>query len=208
MANQFDIFQIKTEINTVIRNQAMLNVQHYRLSGTGTSIPTDKLAPSLAEGFENWVLGDWRNLCTVATEILSVEIVNLADPSDFFIGLNGALPHPITGLRAGETLPLPNTLTFRLERSAIGKRSGFKRYSGISEDDVVGAAIAPGFVANVNAMNVALARIIPGPGYAEDYSPVIATRPIILGFNPVVEPFYTVTFAGIGTQVSRKVAFT
>lgn len=202
-----DVLECKVFANTLARQQNMLNVYYYRVLDMGGVPGVDQASEDFAQIFEDVVIAAWRDIVSVSIETTGIEVQFLNDITDYHAGLVGALPKPIVGTRAGsETMPLANTWTFRLNRANPPLRSGFKRYSGMVEGDIQGPAAAPGIFANLAAMSAALEQdLIDFPG--RTYTPVIAKRPIVLGANPTNSLPGSVSFAGVGSQVSRKQSF-
>ena len=202
-----DIYQVKQFSNTLGQVQEMLNVWYYRLANLGTGGSSDEYAEDLGQTLEDDVLVFWRDLVTTSIETTRLELLNLGNLSDFAEGLFGGLSHPLVGTRTPETMPLQVTLTFRLVRPRPGTRNGYKRVSGMAEGDINGSNITVGFQTQVDAFADELDQDLTSDNFGAVFEPVIAQRPILYGFNPFFQYPSGANFAGVGTQVSRKVPF-
>ncbi len=193
-----DIYQLV--YNQDLASQLVVNVFHYlQTAPVAGGLPSE----DLADGFEAAQAAAYETVLASAWNGLGTETVNIADPFDF----DDRLYSPaLVGVRVGQFIASSICWSFRYNRIAPGTRSGWKRLSGLSEDDVQGQTPDAGVVAALDAAAVVLAAdVVSGGG---TFVPVVVKRPIILGVNPTV--FYTPTgvdFRGVGTQVSRKKPF-
>lgn len=180
--------------------QSIKNVFHYLVTG---EVGGPSTSIELRQDFQTDVLPDI--LDTLATDYHAVRLTttNIGTPADFD---DFTISPSEDGTRPGENVTATACWSFRLNRIFPGQRSGWKRFSGISETDVYGATAQAGVIAALTACAAALATAILGTN--AEYSPVVVSRPIVLGITPVnYYIFISAAYAGVGTQVSRKRPF-
>lgn len=193
-----DIYQI-TFFQRLL-TQEMVNVFHYlQTVPNAAGIPAVDLALgfslAIAEKYEDVLSGSWRGVGT--------QTVNISDLSDFD---ERTYVVELAGNRAGESLAPALCWSMRYNRATPGQRAGAKRVSGLSETDVNVQTPTAAMVTLLDAFGAFLSStIIFDSG---EWEPAVVKRPITLGF-PVLGFYLTpsVTFAGVGTQVSRKAPF-
>ena len=178
------------------------NVFWYRLENWGGFSPGSPVANDLALNFQPNVGAALRDVMVVGSTIDRTEIVDYGDPTDFDVCI-AACGWPLVGTRVGQPLPAYVCLSYRFDRPFPGQRSGWKRFSALSESDIAGDKIDAGLQAAVDALEAEIAQILIGPGGAI-FQPVVPTGVKLLGTNPTVWESVGVTFAGVGSQVSRK----
>lgn len=193
-----DVYQLVLEGD--LGAQSIKNVFHYLVTGESGGPAT---SIELRQDFQTDTLPEI--LDTVATDYHAVRITttNIGTPSDFD---DFTISPSEDGTRTGENITATACWSFRLNRVFPGQRSGWKRFSGVSETDVYGATAQAGVLAALSACAAALAAAIVGTN--AEYSPVVVSRPIVLGVTPTVYYIFTsAAYAGLGTQVSRKRPF-
>ncbi len=183
--------------------QECLNIFTYRQ--TGVAIPGLSDAAGLFEAFDDAVLAEWIFMVNTSITIPTMEVFQIADPSDNHI----ATPTNNTGTRAiGDNLRAPSWIAagFKSNRVGTGSRSSFKRFAGLGEVDIDDNTISPAFVAlgPVQNMKVEMATEIAAAG-GSTYLPVQLKSGWVLGFPPV-ENFVITSWVDptLPSQVSTK----
>jgi hypothetical protein len=176
-----------------------LNVFNYVVSSTSGGPDS---ASELATLFNNNVQAAIAAVAIDAQSYNRIEVFQWADPLNFDVIPVGGLAED-KGLRAiGDGMTNIVAWSFTLVRVAPGQRSGSKRIPGVAEDDLNGYVPTGAIELLLDALAVEMAATLAG-GNAF-YRPFVAKRPLLLGFTPTGYVPSTVTFAGVGSQVSRK----
>jgi len=192
-----DIVQIK--LTTTVLGKDVFNIFHY-IQGAGGTIPGD-LAEVVNAAF--WASIDTQLLACLhpSVTVKSSELVYLT-----FLSAWNILPIGEEGTWNDVTeqgaAPRQVTIGFRYQRTAVGQRNGYKRFSGGSidalEDGVWGAAMA------VTAGDLADALEDGFTAGTTPFYPYVAKRPITLGVNPPGYVSDAVSFYQGSSQNSRK----
>jgi hypothetical protein len=187
-------------LHQAVQGEGIESVFHYLQVGGG---PGSENATNLDVTFVANVLPLIQDVLAGAWSANGSSVVNLGTPSDF---AEITYTPNYNGTRMGDVVSPVVTWSFRLNRIQPGQRSGWKRFSGISEDDVSGFTPDPGVSAALGALSAILPVVLAAA--EETWRLVVVKRPIILGTNPPV--YYIVPaadFRGVGSQVSRKLPF-
>lgn len=197
-----DLFQLKLFASNITTPVEQVNVFWYRLLTFGSVTIGDPVSRELALRFNTYIVSVLNDIVSDDQQYLRTEIVNYGDVTDFDICV-GDCNYPSFGAIGGEQLPAQVCWTFRYTRPFPGARSGFKRFSGISElsqaDNIpTGAAIV-----FLDLLADRLGEVLVTP-LGVQFIPVIARTPKVLGQNPLYYEVPGVVYAGIGSQNSRK----
>lgn len=192
-----DVYQLK--LFQTYLNVDMLNVWYYILESQGTG---SNLATVLAAQFDQDVIPEFSGIQVNAVSYLQLEVVNLRELTEFSASPGSTLVNS-GGQRSGAPLPAFFTASFRYQRSAVGQRYGYKRVSGIQEQDVEGNVVEPSRVGAFNDVAAAFAAELDD-GLGNIWAPYVAKRPITLGVNPTGYVCKGVVFNGWSTQSTRK----
>lgn len=188
-------------LDATLSAQQVLNVFHYQV---GAEAGGPSSATELSDEFQASVLPEIADTLSAHWDATRLTITNIGTPADF---VDLALSPPVEGTRTGENINSVVTWSFRLNRVNPGQRVGWKRFSGLSETDVFGSTAQSGVLAALTACAAALGLSLVGSNAS--YLPSVVSRPIILGITPTaLYNFGSASFAGVGSQVSRKKPFT
>ena len=180
--------------------QLLKNVFHYLVSGE-TGGPSTAI--ELRQDFHTDVLPAILDTVAEDYHATRITVTNIGTPADFN---DFSISPSDDGTRLGQGIAGTICWSFRLNRVFPGQRSGWKRFSGISESDVFGATADAGVLTALSDCADALALAIDATN--AEYSPAVVSRPIVLGVTPLVYYIFTsAAYAGVGTQVSRKRPF-
>lgn len=195
--NQGDLIQCID--NQVYLGQQILNVYYYRI--IPLSVLTGNYLQTFNEAFEEAVLQPVRAIQMTYLEHVSREWKNLTNGVDLFV--DGTV---LNGTRSGDTdkqEPSFVSAGFILRRESLVTRNGYKRFAGLSSDDINGNSWV-GSSTPITNIELALAydlnvSIIP------TLEPIIVKRPIV---PPVASYEYSsigsASFRSVGTQNTRK----
>lgn len=178
-----------------------INVFHYGVvSGGGAEAITLEAA---ATAFATSVVSPLTLLLTEEATFSAVRARMFYDPVLEHIENIGE-----QGTSESDTLPPFCTLGFIYRRSNLLTRNGYKRFSGIPEEQQSSGHVSPAYAATCATFAAALADDLLGV-VGEDiviFTPVIVSK--VSGGAAIVPPanypISTVQFQGIGTQNSRK----
>lgn len=138
-------------------------------------------------------------LVSVQYTVEQVDVIEVKGGNAFAI-----FPFVDGGLVSGDCCPPTICWDFTLLRGGAGERNGYKRFAGVPESLQLNGVGTSGAIINNNAFAPHLAASLTI--VAEVYAPVIRrTKVHKVNKNPPV--YYTTasaTYAGIGTQNSRK----
>ena len=110
----------------------------------------------------------------------------------------------LDGLVTGTAQPPYIAWEFIYRRATALTRNGFKRFAGVTEEDVDQAGnVQAGILANLVALADDLEQPLTGPG-SQPFSPVIYGRPIPSNPTPRIGFVSQVQFLRVTTQNSRK----
>jgi hypothetical protein len=192
-----DVYQVKLFQDYL--GVDVLNVFYYILETQGTG---SNLATQLATQFDTDVITEMAEIQVDDLSYTQLEVVNLGDLTEFSATPGSGLATP-DGNRVGDPLPAFFVASFRFQRAAVGQRYGYKRLSGIQEQDVVGNSLDSGRQAAFNALAADFALTLDD-GLGNTWAPYVAKRPIVLGVNPAGYVSKGCVFDGWATQNTRK----
>lgn len=185
-----------TDFQTYL-GETCLNVYYYRII-EDTPLGADYLE-ELAEGFLDNVLEPVTAIQGPTCIHTQREWRNLSNGVDFFVD-SEAIPGEFDGDNAINSF---TSLGFMLIRSDLLTRNGYKRFTGLSENQVSGNSyVGDAGLTNAIADGLANALIFSLTDVA---IPVIVKRPIATPAGSYVySAVSSATFRGIGTQNTRK----
>lgn len=193
-----DVYQ--TVLSSTLGAQSMKNVFHHIV---GAEVGGPSNAGELAAEIEATLVPSIATVVTDGTLQTGLEVVNIGTITDF---VDVLFSPPVAGDRVGEPVNSVVCWSFRYNRSGPGQRSGWKRFSGISESDIIFDAPIGSVALLLDAVALVLHTSLVGANAS--YIPVVVKRPIFLGTTPLF--FYSppsIDYAGVGSQVSRKRPF-
>ena len=173
-----DIYLVR-DIQSYIGSQ-ILNVYFYRQTVAGSNpLP----ASQLCAAFQTTVVDVRSALQANALLNVGVEVINLGNLADYFLD-NTVVPS--TGDIVSQGTPPFVALSFRAARFNPGQRYAYKRIGGLTETLVTGNTTDASFNTQIAAMAAALGA---GPNGADgsSFEPVLVSRPIVYGVNPIVQ---------------------
>lgn len=180
--------------------QQVLNVYHYRWIGAAASGIT--YLTDAANSFETAVRFNVLGAQNDSVVWTGLQVRNLTNGLDL---LERAYEPPVAGSVTGDALPPFCTHTFRMNRSSLATRNGYKRFCGVDEDhNADGTSGLP--AANITNISNALKNDI-SIAAVPSLRPVILKRPLPL-LVPTSHPHsevVSVDYRGIGSQNTRKV---
>lgn len=191
------------KVTGVMLNQQVINQYHYLCTNGGTE-PGVTIAQQLVDGwFENvWPI--LRLIQSATYSLTTIQSFCYAEPLDWFerVGIVA------TGSVGGEVLPPFVAWSFRYIRAAVGQRYGYKRIAGVAEVMQANGVISSTAVTAVNNAATALGMGVEGalgsvPTDA-DFIPFVASRPLLIGFDPNGYSALGCQYREITSQSSRK----
>jgi hypothetical protein len=183
-------------------SEPTLNVFHYRVVEAAANAQTD--LERCATWLTNYILQLVIDLTGTTTRFSGLEGTYIAGPTNLY---NTTLT--LVGGNAAQSLAPFVTFGFRYNRSVRGARNGYKRFSGIGEDRVTGAAINPTTLTALRAIAAVMQTPLTDAGgeLAGEYEPVVVSR-VLNGQprpTPVIWQVFDVTAIDhLGTQNTRK----
>lgn len=185
--------------NQLWQGQQILNVYYYRITQPlGLS---DGYLGDINDAWEDLVLSKVKVIQSQYLSHVSREWKNLSNGVDLFV--DGTVVPGTHSSGATEQEPSFVSAGFILRRESLVTRNGYKRFSGLSSDQVDGnTSVIPS--GQITPIETALASDI-SLGLVSVAEPVIVKRPIV---PPVSSYVYasigSASFRGIGTQNTRK----
>lgn len=185
--------------NQVWQAQQILNVYYYRI--TATLGLADGYLSDLNDTFEDVVLNPVLALQSQYLSHVSREWKNLSNGVDLFV--DGSVLPGLNTSAAVNQEPSFLSAGFILRRESLVTRNGYKRFAGLTSDQVDGntSVISSTIISNIETGLASDLTI----GLATVAEPVIVKRPIS---PPVASYLYasigSASFRGIGTQNTRK----
>lgn len=194
-----DRYVVTMETNwTYITGAPGINVFAYTQTlGTGNAFT---LWGELAAQVTPAIAAIISNLCAIR----DVSIINLDDPSDFYVGdVNDV------GTRTGDPLPQFCAWYFDYLRTTRTVKNGRKSFGIVAEADWTGASPAAGITASISNLQTILGGDISDGAVTNTWSPRIWRRAGTYGNPPVAWsdtffPVAGVVFRTVGSQNSRK----
>lgn len=180
-----------------VLGELLVNVFHYKAFGAG-----DVDLDALSSAFFTDVLTPIAALLDNHAQYTQLEIKQVVGGSSYNVDVFAS---PLVGAQAGQCLPPAVCFTYRMQRTQLHRRHGYKRFSGVNEGLVQdGVVISPGAAVITNVAAALAADLTPISG--------IALRPVILhsqlNGQPVIPPvpqdIQTVVYSHLGTQNTRK----
>ncbi|HEU0050153.1 MAG TPA: hypothetical protein VFQ43_21360 [Nitrososphaera sp.] len=174
------------------------NVFYYQQTDSNAS-GADQLNTAMAVQVTEKILDLAPEFCIFQTQ----DVVNLRNPSDFYIGdyADNAGDRVVA-----DTDPAPPFLAvqFASARAFPGTRSARKRFPFLYETDLDGRFLSSSFsgLASVAALATALAAVISSGG--RSFRPVVVQRPTPLGANPPVRYVIAAGSYAVKTRVSTQ----
>lgn len=194
-----DVYQVK--LRASLAPITMLNVFHYQV--TALPGPADS-AVDLFARVEAALAPEIATVLQTGVSLESAEVLQIDDLSNY---KDADFASAIPGERTGEAIANSICWSFRYQRAHPGQRSGWKRFSGISEADIVGHTPTAAALTLLEDLAGVLSGVLSGA--QQMYTPCVLQRPIVYGTTPTVSFLVAdVSFAGVGTQTSRKLPFT
>lgn len=193
-----DIFQLTVRGSYL--GVATYNVFHYKLISTGTT-PSVSVPHELVDQFDEQVVPKWMALLTEEWISNQQRCIGLREGTEYLdaAGFVGGL----ATTDPDENEPTFVTLTYRYLRTSVLQRYGYKRFSGIHQQDIAGNTIDVGAVDASDELAAELQATLTSDANWI-FRPFVASRPINLGSNPSGYEVFNVVFNGVGTQNSRK----
>jgi len=189
-----------TDVQT-LNNQQVLNVYYYRVSETPTD-ETDSYAEISAD-FQTKLMTPIRAIQCARLIHTSLVIRNLTNALDLY---EEAFSLAGTQTSAGQSADMPPFVAhlFRLLRSDLSTRNGYKRYAGVRDEDVQGGVT----VLASSLYNAIIAGLVDDlvDNDGGVYSPVIVKRPITTPATTYVHSeILDAQYRGVTTQNTRKI---
>jgi hypothetical protein len=179
-----------------VLSQLMVNVFHYRQSTAGTA-DLSLLALAANTAVRDVVLVGLSGQANYT----KTEVLQVTGGSNYFVEEYTAVP----GGTSGECLPPAVCFTYKYVRAQLGRRHGYKRFSGVLETAQTNGIVAAALATYVSGVAAALAADLV-PSDSIHYKPVVLHK--MLNGQPVVPPvaqdISTVIYSHLGTQNSRK----
>lgn len=196
-ASDGDLIQLVD--NQRYAGQQCLNVYYYRVTAPlGLS---DGYLADINDWWDDNVLSKIKVVQNVAVEHLSREWRNLSNGTDLFV--DSTLVGGEHSATASTILPSFISFGFLLQRESLVTRNGYKRFVGVTDDQVSGNDYV-GDTGDMDDIATALASDVT-IGLATLAEPVIVKRPIVVPVSSYVySSIGSATFRGIGTQNTRK----
>lgn len=198
MAAVGDVFQVT--LTSSYLGKTINNVWHYVVSvlGDPAAFPQFQLEAFVNEFIQNRI----ADLVNEEFEFLTLYTINYNDPSEFALSdLNGFGALPTDDDAA---LPSYLALAFRYARVAGGQRYGYKRLAGLVESQVSGNTFSGNNTDATALADAMYASSNPATYNGWIFTPFIASRPLVLGTNPVGYIPSACVFRGLTTQNTRK----
>lgn len=191
-----DVYSVKLFGN--LQGTDNLNVFNYIVTGGGGGVDN---AQDLGDIFNTGIQGVIAAIASITQSYDRIEVFQWSDPSNFATIPAGSMDEPI-GLRPGDGMSNFVAWSYTLVRVAPGQRSGGKRIAGVAEPDLNGYVPVAGILTPLANVATAMGSVLAG--VLGNYSAFVAKRPLTLGINPTGYIPSAVSFAGVGSQVSRK----
>lgn len=122
--------------------QDVMNVYHFE------KINPELDAEDLATRFAQEFVGELTAIQTAALDHLRIEVINLEDPTDFYIySLAG-----IAGAVAGERLNTFTSYKVQFLRRRTDMKHGYKRWPGVAESAVNGEQLIAGTIVSLGGL--------------------------------------------------------
>jgi len=182
-----------------------LNVFNYRVLNVTDPFTLADQGANLAEAWEADFGPVWAPIIHAAYRLTSIEIYDLTNELDFYVG---SFETPFQGGTGGQPMPQFNAWAFKLNRTSRLTRNGAKRFPGVPEDLWNDNAPAIAAVAPLAALAAYLGNVISllsFDGGDNDIllGPEIKGKPI-LGDDPVFNDCNSAQFRTVSTQNTRK----
>ena len=181
--------------------QEVLNVYYYRYV-VGAPV-LDEVYDTIAGWWSDFVLDPVRETQNQFVMHTTLKIENMtggADIREYTINKPGTLT-----CTAAQCLPANMTVGYILHRNNRNTRNGYKRFSGLTDNLVVGDSYVRFDETAISNLEEALAKPI-NLGIVEAFFPVIVKHPV--GTPPLSHYAYSgvlnAQLVGLGTQNSRK----
>jgi hypothetical protein len=177
--------------------QQVLNVYAYEVT-SGTLIASDVVIP-----FETHLLAPLSVAQSTQLAIDTIEVVNLENPSDFFIAASA-----IGGNEGGDVMAPFVCYSALLRRASRAVRNGHKRWAGVPEGAVTAGHLESSFLAIIETAALNCSTPVIGTSPAFVLTPKIWRRPK-LGPPIVLQEFFGIAGAVasqfVTTQNTRKI---
>lgn len=154
----------------------------------------------LADSFLAQVLPDVKTVLFASTVFNRLEVLNVLNGVDY---LDRAITPVVIGERGGDPMPQFVSWGFRYARLNAGDRSGAKRFSTISETDVVAGVATSAIQGGLDAVAAALAAPLV-VGIIQTWFPEILVRTPLGTYPWSSHPISGVQYKRVTTQNSRK----
>lgn len=109
-------------------------------------------AQDVREAYIDSIVPLWREIVHDTCTITTMDVISLAEPTDFEFGF----PVNISGDGTGAQLASHAAVSIRYNRTRRDVRHGYSRFFGIQEDSITGNNLNGGFITQVQALATAL----------------------------------------------------